>query len=127
MEFYLITVCQIRLENAINPTDGRAGVNPDLRIAGTRAWATLRLRPIKDRRRSVEVANMRAQRELLTPTLTGSVVPDAASDRMAVPKIATAAERDSEGRQNQSRDPKGARELHAELLDPRCRIVNRSS
>jgi hypothetical protein len=57
--------------------------------------------------------------------LTLSVVPDAASDRMAVPKIATGAERGSEGRQIKTEIP---REQESYMpLDPRCRIVNRSS
>jgi hypothetical protein len=44
---------------------------------------------------------------------------------MAVPKIATGAERGSEGRQIKTEIP---REQESYMpLDPRCRIVNRSS
>ena len=57
--------------------------------------------------------------------MTGSVVSDAASDRMAVPKIATAAERGSEGRQIKAEIP---REEESYMpLDSRYRIVNSSS
>ena len=84
------------------PPTGVRGVNPDLRIAGTRAPS--RLRPIKDRRRCRR-SDQHAGASW-TPTLTGSVVSDAASDRMAVPKIATAAERGSEGRQIKAEIPR---------------------
>lgn len=58
----------------------------------------------------------------LTPMLTGSMAPDAASDRMAVPKIARATERDSEGGQNQPEIPREQESYFPELLDPRCRF-----
>jgi len=99
------------------PPTGARRVNPDLRTAGTRAPS--RLRPIKDWRtcrRSDQHAGS------WTPTLNGSVVSDAASDRMAVLTIATAAQRGSEGRQIKAEIP---RELHATRTA--LGIVNRSS